>query len=96
MKVEEEEVFKEMWEKIPEDRLTRGIAMIKVWEHVPPERMRDAQKACPVVGKMWMQMIGKLHAGEIKQLLTSEEFRKLWRVRRWLIMRDGVIYWKNN
>ena len=96
MKVEEEEVFREMWEEVPEDTLTRGVAVLKVWDRVSSEKMRDAQKACPVVGKMWMQMIGKLHAGEIKQLLTSEEFRKLWRVRRWLIMRDGVIYWRNN
>ena len=70
--VEEEEVFTEMWEEVPKDRLTRGV-----WDHTSPERMRDAQKACPAVGKMWMQIIGKLHAGEIKQLLTSEVFRKL-------------------
>lgn len=93
---EEKEIFREMWEKVPEDRLTRGVAMIKVWDHVQTEKMRDAQKACPVVGQMWMQMIGKLPAGEIKQLLKLEEFRKLWRVRRWLVMRDGVIFWKGH
>ena len=61
MKMEEEEVSTEMWEEVPKDRLTRGVAVMKVWDHTLSERM---------MWKMWIPMIGKLHAGEIKQLLT--------------------------
>ena len=90
----EGDILTEMWEEVPGDRVTKGVAVVKVWDHMQVEEMRDEQKACPVLGKMWMQMIGKLHYGEIQELLKSEEFRKLWRVRKWLVMRDGVIYWR--
>ena len=36
---------------------------MKLWDHTSSERMRDAQKGSPVLGKMWMQMIGKLPTG---------------------------------
>ena len=91
---EEGEIWGEVWEEMCKDRSEKGVAVVKVWGNKQLEEMRDAQKACPVLGKMWMQMIGKLHPREIKDLLRLEDFRKLWRARRVLIMRNGVIYWK--
>lgn len=91
---EEEEIWGEVWEKMSMGIPEKGISVVKVWNNMRLDEMRNAQKACPVLGKMWMQMIGKLHLKEIKELMDSEEFRKLWRVRKALIMRDGVIYWR--
>ncbi len=84
-----DEELREVWESAPSAR----VAVMKVWDKVQVEQMWDAQKACPVLGKLWMQMVGRLHVREIRDLLQSEEFRQLWRVRWKLFMRDGVIYW---
>ncbi len=87
-----DEELREVLESAPSAR----VAVMKVWDKVQVEQMRDAQKACPVLGKLWIQMVGRLHVREIRVLLQSEEFRQLWRVRRKLFMRDGVIYWAGN
>ena len=86
---EKGEEIREVWENPPSAR----VAVIKVWDNVQSEQMRDTQKGCPVLGKLWMQMIGKLHVKELKELLQTEDFRQYWRVRRKLIMRNRVIYW---
>lgn len=79
----------EIWEK------TGGqVAVMNIWERVNLDQMRDEQKACPAVGKLWLQMTGQWKPGELRNCLKSEEFRKLWRVRKALIMRGGVIYWR--
>ena len=65
-----------------------------VWEKLSLEQMRDEQKKCPVIGKLWKQMVGHIGRKEIREYLQSVEYRRLWRIRRALIMRNGVIYWK--
>ncbi len=47
---------------------------MKMWDKVQVEQMQDAQKACHVLGKLWIQMVGRLHVREIRDLLQSEAF----------------------
>lgn len=89
---EEGEEEKEIWETSPTTSV-KGVAVMQVWSGASKEQMRDMQQSCPVLGKLWRQMIGKVRPAELKQLLQVEEFAQWWRVRRSLIMRHGVIYW---
>lgn len=57
-----------MWEVIDKDQLEKGVAVVKVWGNIQVEEVRDGQKACPVLGKLSMQMAGKLRQEEIKEL----------------------------
>ena len=41
---------------------------------------------------MWLQVVG-LYSREMREWLQSDELSQLWRVRRKLIMREGIIYW---
>ncbi len=43
-----DEELREVWESAPSAR----VAVMKVWDKVQVEQMRDAQKACPVLGKL--------------------------------------------
>ena len=91
--IEGGEEEKEIWETSPNTSV-KGVAVMQVWRGASKEQLRDMQQSCPVVGKLWRQMIGKVRPAELRQLLQLEEFRKWWRVRSSLIMRHGVIYWR--
>lgn len=81
-----------MWETTPETVVEKGMAMMRVSNRDAEKQMRDVQKSS-VLGKLWMQMTGKLKHGAVNELLQLKEFRQLLRMRRLLIMRNGVIYW---
>lgn len=93
METEGDEMGK-TWENTHEAGAAKGGAVVRVWDRSQVEQIRDAQKSCPMLGKLWIQMTGKLHHKEIKGLLLSNEFKQLCKVRRWLIIRDVVSHWR--
>lgn len=54
---------------------------MKVWDQVHVKQMRNAHKSCPVLGKLCLQMVQKLHQKEIRELLQINEFRQLLRIK---------------
>ncbi|XP_063850972.1 uncharacterized protein LOC135094643 [Scylla paramamosain] len=76
--IEGGEEEKEIWETSPNSSV-KGVAVMQVWRGASKEQLRDMQQSCPVVGKLWRQMIGRLRPAELRQLLQVEEFRQWWR-----------------
>ena len=82
----------EMWEGKKSNFMSGQVAVLGIWEK-KTEEMCTAQKSCEVLGDLWRQMTGTLSRHEFKMAMQKKEFRKLWRVRRSLVMRGGIIYW---
>lgn len=68
-----EEKVNEICEKALVGKPEGRVAVMSVWERLELEEMRDEQQACPVVGKLWLQMTGQWKSGELKTHLQSEE-----------------------
>lgn len=92
--LEDGEEVHELWEGAQRAGVSGQVAVVRVWEKLSLEQMQDEQKACPLVGKLWVQMIGHLSGGYLRAQLQLAEFRKLWRMRVSLFLWDSAIYWR--